>query len=468
MAKTTFANGTVVTAAFLNAINNPVFVDTPDDDGEIAKITNASLSTASGQLLPEWQTFRDTLLVTAGTGLNANYTAGVVTLATGAQQAIAAGSVSLTASTTNWVFVDASGAVAVSTSVPLLGVVLASVVTTATVVSTVTDLRPRFEVKPIQESIKLIGGNGGDGSFATGVVSTANPSGLTSITLDREVYYFSSFTVNSGHTVTLSSGLTRIYCSGPVTITGTLTVSPFLSAMIIAEGGVILGGTSFRSDIDVVRGIGAYRGPVHTWEAQPFGSSGGGANWNFGGAASSLSTSLSGGLGGTGGGGLFIEAAGPVILNGTIEAVGGNGTSVTLGSNSGLLLVAGASGASGGLIHISSLISITRNNGSTLSVRGGNGANAQRGASVTSTANTVYGGRAGGGGYIVLIAPTITTNGTVTTTLSPGTAGTNTTAPDSWNAASGGSFGGRGGNGRTPFEAAENGQLITRLIKPVA
>jgi hypothetical protein len=64
------------------------------------------------------------LLVTAGTGLNANYTAGVVTLATGAQQAIAAGSVSLTASTTNWVFVNASGAVAVSTSVPLLGVVL--------------------------------------------------------------------------------------------------------------------------------------------------------------------------------------------------------------------------------------------------------------------------------------------------------------------------------------------------------
>jgi hypothetical protein len=340
------------------------------------------------------------------------------------------------------------------------------VVTTSTVVSTVIDLRPRFEVKPVQESIRLIGGNGGDGSFATGVVSTANPSGLTSITLDREVYYFSSFTVNSGHTVTLSSGLTRIYCSGSVTITGTLLISPFLPALINSEGAALVGGTDRIGDAQSVRGIGGYRGPVYTWEAQPFGSSGAGANWSLVGAATNVSTTLSGGVGGTGGGSLFIEAAGPIVLNGTIQAIGADATLATLGSNSSFIRVGGASGGSGGLIHLSSLISITRNNGSTLNVRGGNGANAQRGASNT---NSVDGGQAGGGGWIVLIAPTITTNGTVTTTLSPGTKGTDIGATrGEWGGANGGSFGGRGGNGRTPFEAAENGQLITRLIKPVA
>jgi len=458
MAKTTFANGTVVTAAFLNAINNPVFVDTPDDDGEIAKITNASLSTASGQLLPEWQTFRDTLLVTAGTGLNANYTAGVVTLATGAQQAIAAGNVSLTASTTNWVFVNASGAVAVSTSVPLLGVVLASVVTTATVVSTVTDLRPRFEVKPIQESIKLIGGNGGDGSFATGVVSTANPSGLTSITLDREVYFFSSFTVNSGHTVTLSSGLTRIYCSGSVTINGTLTGSIFLrGGPNQAEGGFIGSGASYLNELTGL-GIGANRGQVYTWEAQPYGSSGAAASFQLGGTGQT--TTLTGGIGGSGGPGIFIEAAGGIIIGaaGVINANGGNAQQATI--TNAFLSVGPASGGSGGIVHLSSLFSIV-NNG-TINVRGGNGADAQRGASATLD---VFGGRAGGGGWTVFIAPTITP-GTVNSNA--GTLGASVSGTGSWPGPSGASFAGRGGNARSPFEAAENGQIVTRTIKPVA
>ena len=196
MPKTTFANGTVVTAGFLNAINNPVFVDTPSNDGEIAKITNNNLSSASGQLLPEWQTFRDTLLVTAGTGLNVNYTAGIVTLPTGARQSISAGSISLPASSTSYVFVNSSGVVSSSTSYSLQGVEMAVVVTTASTISTVTDVRPRFEVTPVQEAIKLIGGNGGDGSFATGVVSATNPSGATTVNLDRDR---KSTRLNSSH-----------------------------------------------------------------------------------------------------------------------------------------------------------------------------------------------------------------------------------------------------------------------------
>jgi hypothetical protein len=277
------------------------------------------------------------------------------------------------------------------------------------------------------------------------------------------VYFFSSFTVNSGHTVTLSSGLTRIYCSGPVTITGTLTVNTFLSTNNDAEGGSLVASTGYITEKGV--GIGRDRGAVYTWEAQPYGSSGGGPNYR----ASSSTTgvpNMSGGKGGDGGGGLFIEAAGAVVLNGTIQAIGGNASIATLTDQN--MQISGASGGSGGLVHLSSLISITRNNGSTLSVRGGNGANALRGSLSPANTFSTNGGEAGGGGYIVLIAPTITTNGTVTTTLSPGTRGADVGTFPGWGANGGASFGGRGGNGRTPFEAAQSGQLITRLIKPVA
>ena len=458
MAKTTFANGTVVTSAFLNAINNPVFVDTPDDDGEIAKITKADLSTTAGQILPEWQAFRDELKVTAGTGLNADYAAGVVTLATGARQAIAAGSVGLTASTTNWVFVNDSGAVAASTSVPLIGVVLASVVTTSTVVSAVIDRRPRFEVKPIQESIKLIGGNGGDGSFATGVVSGTNPSGLTNITLDREVYYFSSFTVNSGHTVTLSSGLTRIYCSGAVTINGTLTGSVFLrGGPNNGEGGFLGSGDGYRDDLTGL-GIGANRGQVYSWEAQPYGSSGGGPNFNLQGTSQSVT--ITGGAGGAGGAGLFIEASGPIAIGaaGIINANGGNAAIGTI--NNAWLRIGPGAGGSGGIVHLSSLISIS--NAGVINVRGGDGAAGQRGASVTAG---VLGGRAGGGGWAVFIAPTITPG---TVNGSAGSNGATVGGADPYPGSSGASFAGRGGNARTPFDAAESGQIVTRTIKPVA
>ncbi|HEY9736749.1 MAG TPA: hypothetical protein V6D06_10720, partial [Trichocoleus sp.] len=76
MTKTTFSNGTVVTAAFLNAINNPVFVEVPDNDGEIARLTDADLTSAPGNLKPEWQAWRDSLRISAGAGLVVNYGSG--------------------------------------------------------------------------------------------------------------------------------------------------------------------------------------------------------------------------------------------------------------------------------------------------------------------------------------------------------------------------------------------------------
>ncbi|NDC40622.1 MAG: hypothetical protein EBZ77_03585, partial [Chitinophagia bacterium] len=308
MAKTTFSNGTVVTAAFLNAINNPVFVDVADDDGEIPKITNSNLSTASGQILPEWQTFRDALLVTQATTTSISYTAGVVTLATGARQVISAGTIgSLTGSTTYYIFVNTSGTVSSSTTYPLVGVPLAAVVTSGNVISTITDLRPRFEVKPVQELIKLIGGNGSDGDFETGVVGTINTTGASSITLNRETYYFKSFTINSGHTVTLSAGVTYIYCSGTVNIAGTITVNQAVAGGINGAEGGLVGSGGQITNTSTGLGIGARRGSAYYWTTQPMGSSGAGPNFVLGGTGQTAAPN--GGRGGSGGGSVFIQAA---------------------------------------------------------------------------------------------------------------------------------------------------------------
>jgi hypothetical protein len=460
MAKTTFANGTVVTAAFLNAINNPVFVDTPDDDGEIAKITNASLSTASGQLLPEWQTFRDTLLVTAGTGLNANYTAGVVTLATGARQAIAAGSVSLTASTTNWVFVNSSGAVAVSTSVPLLGVVLASVVTTATVVSTVTDLRPRFEVKPRQEYVKLFGGSGDEGAY--------NPS--TNETLGQGLYYFSSFTIASGRTITIDK-YAQIFVSGNVTINGMIGVTqaaPSSSTFLtLADGGGFSGLTG--------TGLGNNRG-AYNFAVQPFGS--GGQN---GFAAITSGAQAIPGRGGAGGGGLWIEAAGSITIasTGIITIVGEAGSNGSIVSGTGAT-ASGGGGGSGGTLVLSSLTSVSINSGATINLRGGNGGN----AASSLTTGVVNGGGGGGGGQLVVVSPSI--NIVASPQLNGGTAGSqvvtgspgSVTGPNTGGGWGGGNGAGGGNGSQTPGSttnyplvnaaAGSTSATITRTIKAVA
>jgi hypothetical protein len=146
MAKTNFAPGTIVTADFLNAVNNPIFVATADNDGEIPLITNADLSNTPGQIKPEWIAFRDELKITAGSGLNVNYVAGSVTTPLGTIVAIPAGSLSLPNNTTSFVFVNESGGVTSSTVYPTTGLVIARVVTVGGAVSSITDLRPRYVV----------------------------------------------------------------------------------------------------------------------------------------------------------------------------------------------------------------------------------------------------------------------------------------------------------------------------------
>ena len=462
MAKTTFANGTVVTAAFLNAINNPVFVDTPDDDGEIAKITNANLSTASGQLLPEWQTFRDMLLVTQATSTSISYTAGVVTLPDGTQQVVNAGTIgSLTGTATYFIFVNSSGTVTSSTTYPVMATLMASVVVSGSVISTITDLRPRFEVKPEQENIRLFGGNGGQG---------VGPS--TTQTLSEGLYYYSSWTVPANVTIFIDK-FAQIFVSGTVTINGTIAVvgaTPNIGGFLSFTDGSGFSGLPGA-------GLGCTRNS-YPFFVQPFGSSGQNGFLR-------ISTSGSGtpGSGGTGGGGLWIEASGTITVATTanISAIGNNGTNGTV--STGTVDASGGGGGSGGTIALYSMSAINIANGATISVRGGNGGN----GATTAASSLTCGGAGGGAGQVILTAPVIqnlasspvinVNGGTAGTLANNGVTGTRT------NVNTGGGVG--GGNGATGGLGSQNnagttdysllnatnganGAIITRQIKAVA
>lgn len=449
MAKTTFANGTVVTAAFLNAINNPVFVDTPDDDGEIGKISNSDLSTASGQLLPEWQTFRDMLKVTQATSTSISYTAGVVTLADGTLQSINAGTLtSITVS--SYILVREDGTVGsslISNGYPSVGVVLAQATASGGVITAITDLRPRFSIGPTGERIRLFGGNGG-------LSGSSDYTSTNGGQLNDGLYYFRNFTVSTGDTITISR-FARIYCSGTFTVESgaTITVTTALRQATNRQG--LTGFLRYFPE-------GGTFGPSNSYTPHqfPVGAAGG-----SGGARTESGVLQNVSIGGEGGGAIWVEANGAILISGTITAVGGNGSGPNIPT--GEYISGGGGGGSGGAIMLTSLASITIASTGILSVAGGNGGNGARAVILNSRG---YSGSGGGGGWVWLTAPTVTTTGS-TITLSGGTAGTtasNGSASNNEGGGYGGSFGGNGGYTSADGGPGAPGQLVTRTYKAVA
>jgi hypothetical protein len=297
----------------------------------------------------------------------------------------------------------------------------------------------------VSDRVRLFGGNG------QGTNTDFSTTGNT--TLDDGLYYFRDFTVNTGHTVTIS-GFARIYCSGTFTVQSgaTITVSTAVSSTSSRSG---LLGNRFYLGGEGTWGPGRNYNPYQF----PVGAAGAGGTARTG---NGVLTNVS--QGGSGGGAIWVEANGAITVSGTINALGGNGLAVN--SPSGEYLSGGGGGGSGGAIMLTSLASITIASAATLSVRGGNGGNGVR-----SLANSRgYGGSGGGGGWVWLTAPTVTTTGS-TITLSGGTAGTTAssgTADIGEGGGYGGSFAGNGGYTSGDGATGGSGTLVTRTYKAVA
>jgi hypothetical protein len=442
MPKTTFVKGTVVTAEFLNSINAPIF-DGTDADGHRGPLTDAELDPTPGSVKTGWQTFRDELKVSAGIGLTVSWVGGSVTRQDGSITTIAPSQIALPPSTSNYIFVDNSGSVAAATTYPLRSTPLARVTTSPTAILTIEDLRPRFAIQALGQSVRVFGGSGSQGDY------TLNSG---SATLSGE-YYYKNFTIGAGATLTIA-GSANIYCSGDVNITGTINVTP-----PVKGGGALSGGVK-PQDYSNTQGLGIAGGnsvngpasPPYSYSSSPLGSGGAGP-WI---TVASGSGGITGSKGGNGGGAVVFEVGGSISVSGAIAALGesGQGAAAVLNPSALSMTISGTGGGSGGLIWLKSMRSILVTAAASLSVRGGDG-----GTGYPNPTTQLSGG-GGGGGYVTLNAPAINTSG-ATINLAGGASPYST---GTYGAVSGGSFAGQAGG---PGQPGGVGQLILRTSIPV-
>lgn len=450
-----FVAGSPFTAEQANAIARPVFDGQTQYLGHLDPIADDDLSDDPGAVKATVAQLDLNLKVTAGTGLNALYSAGRALYGTTLFR-IDAGTLSLIPSSPNYIYVDTDGLVKTSvTPPPIIRALLSIVTTNLTGVTTLDDRREGIRVeiiKPYASSLRNFGGRGDGGFFlaAGGEVFS-----------DGE-YYFTSFTVPVGTTITIDK-LARIYCTGNVLVAGTIDVT-----QAAAGGGNAL--AALKGSASGTPGIGiggGYNEPVlgtYNHLVSPIGSGGGGGGYirDFDSSSGLLAAG-----GGAGGGCCWIEAAGEIRISGIIQANGANGgNGVAQGALGSIFCSGGGGGGSGGLILLKALGPIIVSG--TLSAIGGTGGN---GAPSNGT-RAAESGSGGGGGRIVIFSPNINTTG-ATLLVAGGAPGLNGVASASaWTGlgAVGGSYGGKGGRQSGPFgngEAGELGVVITRSYAPI-
>ncbi len=144
MVKTVFYDGiTQVKAAFLNAINNPVFREKPERDGEFPLIADTDLSTAPGQILPSWREFADGFKVQSNDRLTVAYNGGIYRLAGGEPQILAPGLITVPDNSQVYIYLNVQGVIAQSSDYPSQGKILAKVTTASGSVARIDDFRAR-------------------------------------------------------------------------------------------------------------------------------------------------------------------------------------------------------------------------------------------------------------------------------------------------------------------------------------
>lgn len=489
MPRTIFTPGSRVTAAFLNAVNQPVF-DGTDGDGRRAKVSDVELSDTGVKRAV--YDFLNGLMVTLVSGTTVNVTAGQFQLAGGTPITFASANLTLPADGVHFIFFNTSGTLSNSTVRPPVGLTIAQATTSAGTlnVNSIIDLRPRFTISNSPLLTRVFGGQGSEKALIVKATGTAGwDAGNTTYTAIGTTlapyditgeHWYSSLTVEPSAVVQILQGAT-LYVAGNVLINGTINVTEAVSG-----GGRFGGSVLCPSDYPSSngQGLGGASGhnpssaaPTYSYSVSPVGS---------GGASSYLKTRLKAGAtvsdisefilttgeGGRGGGSLIIEAGGSILVNGIIRANGGNATTPVY--TSGLLanqffLCSGAGGGSGGTVWLKSAVSVTLSGSSQFEVRGGTGGTGLTGGNVSTTYKTNPGG-GGGGGQVIVTSPIINTTGfdiSGSTNvkrdggLKGGVSGTGT------NSLAGSSGGSNGGSGGVSDTNGSIGKLFLLTFTPV-
>lgn len=201
MAKSYVTNGTRVTSAFLNAVNNP-HLDGSNTDGAGTLIPDSWLSHDPSAIKSNFYNFYQQFQCSAGSGLVVNYLGGVVLLANGSPVTVSVGSLTVANNATSYIYINTSGSVTSSVTFPTDGShPLAIAVASSGSITSVTDIRPR-----------------------TAARITPTPSALT--TLGRPYFRLSRNTVSSSQTGNVNAIFTTTELDSDNIVTlGTSTIT---------------------------------------------------------------------------------------------------------------------------------------------------------------------------------------------------------------------------------------------------
>ncbi len=385
------------------AFNSPVFDDQPQYLGHRLRIVDDELSNIAGQIKDRVSFLENSLKVVVESGLTVRYSSGTVLMTDNTVRVVSSGLIGVGNNTTTYIMVDVDGVVKSALRLPLQCVPLASVSTSNGTITQIQDYRHpnqrRIQAPP--NAIKVFGG-----------ISSVSKTTYSNEVLGDSLYYFRDFTVPAGTTCFIP-GFAKIYCSGSVSIQGTIVCLPLNTGAPIATYSLV--GGYYVGD-QAGSGLGS-KGLTYPWSCAPYGSGGSGGLLQCKDAGYSWAYS---GRGGDGGGGIWLEAAGSIavfpgaqiLAKGTFGRQGGNYYNGTESgyTNNMTFAVSGSGGGSGGLVMLSSLQSITAYAGSQIDVSGGYGANGI-GVSLDGARPAAIGGGGGGGGYVVMQSPNNTMTG---------------------------------------------------------
>jgi len=456
MTKTNFSAGTIVTSDFLNAVNNPVF-DGQALDGHRAKVSDAELSDSGikAKVDEQLRAFE----VTLGAGDFVDVTGGYIIDTENVYTAVSSDSFTISGDGTYYIFINRAGLITYEDFIPAMAILLAKLDISGPT-RTLTDIRSVNILRPQSNTIKIFGGQGEDKSYRAIASGSDGWVGSEYQAVNPTMsgqYNFENFSIDAGATVTIRNGAI-INCTGNVSIaaTGLITVEP------MARGGGNFDGTiTGQTDIWAGDGVGLGGATGHngvasaTYTAYSSKIGSGGASGYFKSRINAAPTTsnlaevidIVRGAGGEGGGYIEVNSVGPIVISGTINADGtdGENNQYVGGLVAGQFFLGGGSGGgSGGTVWLRSLSSVRINNGSIITVRGGNGGAGIVSSNVSGT-YTAKGGGGGSGGRVILESPSNTTTGS-TITLTGGGAGTDGGAGGTSIAGStGGSYAGSGG-----------------------
>lgn len=460
----TFSDGSIFTPDLADlAYEAPIFDDQPQYKGHRARILDSELSNTSGQIKDRVAIVTNNLKCSIGSGLVVTYTAGSVRLPAGGLLAIAAGSITVTNNVTGYyVWVNSTGTIEQGQTPPVIRVLLAQYTTVSGSITSLTDLRGGAgypDIRPVTTSIRSFGGS-----------NTTDETAVNGASYADGEYYFRNFTVPSGVAITVDK-LAKFHCSGNVTIAGTITVAAWVTGgggttyklNSSANGGSLVGG---EPGAGFGGGSGEQPKGIYNHLVSPVGSGGGAGYITNNNASVQQVNNL---FAGNGGGCVWIEAAGSILVTGTINANGSDGNNALIDANT--VIFGGCGGGSGGLVLLRSLTSITLGSAGVINANGGaGGSGVATGASGSGTI-TAEPGSGGGGGRVLFFAPTITKTGTVN--VAGGAVGgwqQNTTSYTNRTIGGvGGSYGGLGGAqaGGVQYEAGKVGIYQEKTFVPI-